>query len=343
MSGTEKRASVALVAAAASLLSLGAPALAQSKPLTKVVFTLDFIPLGRHAPWYAALGAGYFRKEGLDVKIIPAQGTAQALQALDSGVAQLGFIDAPTLLFGRAGGSKIKMVAVNYQKSPYAVFSLKSGADVTSLKKFQGLNLGSGSGSFTPAILRGLMKLKGLDPNKLKVSNIAPSARATMLLAGKAPAIEFFVMSQPGLEAAAKKENKQLVTYLIADHGLNLYSNGIAASDSLIKSNPGLVRRFVRAALKGWRLAFNHPNQAAAYEMKYVPTLKKAAIVKELAIVRRLAVTSDTKKHGLGWFNAAKFKQTRDFVVKYIGVKGKAPKASDLYATGFLPKKPILP
>ena len=41
-------------------------AAAQSTPAapTKVVFSLDFIPLGRHAPWYAALAEGYYKDEG---------------------------------------------------------------------------------------------------------------------------------------------------------------------------------------------------------------------------------------------------------------------------------------
>jgi len=44
---------------------------------TKVVFSLDFIPLGVMRTWYAALAEGYYRDEGLDVSIIPAQGNAQ--------------------------------------------------------------------------------------------------------------------------------------------------------------------------------------------------------------------------------------------------------------------------
>ena len=62
--------SVSLVTLLPSLAS------AQGSPqtLTKVVFSLDFIPLGRHAAWYAALAEGYYKAEGLDVSIIPSQG-----------------------------------------------------------------------------------------------------------------------------------------------------------------------------------------------------------------------------------------------------------------------------
>ena len=96
-----------------------------------MIFSLDFIPLGRHAPWYAALAEGYFRDEGLDVSIIPSQGTAQTIQAVESGTANIAFVDVPSVVLARANGSKLRMVAVNYQKAPYAIFSLKNGANVT--------------------------------------------------------------------------------------------------------------------------------------------------------------------------------------------------------------------
>ena len=56
----------------AAALAAGLPGPVTAQTPTKVVFSLDFIPLGRHAPWYAALAEGYFAEEGLDVSIIPA-------------------------------------------------------------------------------------------------------------------------------------------------------------------------------------------------------------------------------------------------------------------------------
>lgn len=334
-------------ARAATILSLvlaaAAPALAQDKPLTKVTFSLDFIPLGRHAPWYAAVGAGYFREEGLDVTIIPSQGTAQVLQSVESGLAQFGFVDVPGLVLARAGGSKLKMVAINYQKSPYAIFSLSPGAAITAPKQLEGLKLGSGAGSFTPKIIQGFMAQKGLDPQKLDIANVAPPARANMLLTGQVPAIEFFVMAKPGLEAGAKNANAKLETFLLADHGLSLYSNGVAVTEAYLEKEPDVVKRFVRASLRGWKLALDEPQKAAAYQKAMVPSLNEAGIAAEIEIVRDLAVTADTKKRGLGSFDAANFQANLDFVVKYIGVTGTAPTAADLFATGFLPQQPVLP
>jgi NitT/TauT family transport system substrate-binding protein len=310
---------------------------------TKVVFSLDFIPLGRHAPWYAALAEGYYKDEGLDVSIIPAQGTAQVIQAVEAGTANIGFVDVPSVVIARGIGSKLKILAVNYEKAPYAIFSLSNGANVTEPKQLEGLTLGSGAGSFTPKIIQGFMSQEGLDPNKLTVSNVAPPARASMLLSGQIPSIEFFVMSKPGLEAGARASNTELRTLLLADHGLELYGNGIAATEDYISGNPDVLKRFVRASLKGWKFAIANPDKAAADQIKYIPTLKPETIVAEIGVVADLAVTEETKKNGLGWFDPATMKANVDFVAKYIGLNGAAPAATDIYATGFLPASPVTP
>jgi len=99
----------------------------------------------------------------------------------------------------------------------------------------------------------------------------------------------------------------------------------------------------VRAALRGWKFTLDNPDKAAADQIKSIATLKPDAIVAEIKIVADLAVTADTRKNGLGWFDPAKMKSNVDFVAKYIGLPGQAPAATDVYATGFLPTPPITP
>jgi NitT/TauT family transport system substrate-binding protein len=94
--------------------------------------------LGRHAAWYVALEKGYYSKAGLDVTIIPSQGTAQAIQSVESKAAQFAFSDVAGLVAARANSAATaKMVAVIYQKAPYAIFSLRSGANVTKAEQLE--------------------------------------------------------------------------------------------------------------------------------------------------------------------------------------------------------------
>ena len=134
--------------AAAVVLGLSASAAAAQE--RDVKFVLDFISLGRHAPWYVALGKGYFKEEGLNVTIMPSKGTADAIRTVVTGGAEFGFIDIPSLVAAGGAGSVVKIVAANYQKPPYCVFSIDSGANIDSAKKLEGLELGSSSASFMP-------------------------------------------------------------------------------------------------------------------------------------------------------------------------------------------------
>jgi NitT/TauT family transport system substrate-binding protein len=265
------------------------------------------------------------------------------VQAVESGLANIAFVDVPSVVLARANGSKLKMVAVNYQKAPYAIFSLSNGANVTEPKQLEGLTLGSGAGSFTPKVIAGFMAQKGLDPAKLKITNIAPPARASTLLSGQVPAIEFFVMAKPGLEAGAKDAHAELRTFLLSDHGLELYSNGLAVGEDYLGRNADTVKAFVRAGLKGWKFALANPQKAAEDEIKYVPSLKPDIIVAELGIVGDLAVTPEVRQNGFGWLDPAKMQSALEFMVKYVGVTGTAPAATDLYAPGFLPNPAIKP
>jgi NitT/TauT family transport system substrate-binding protein len=318
--------------------------LAQEKGLKDITFSLDFIVLGRHAPWYVALDKGYYKAEGLNVKIIPGKGTASVISNVESGIAQLGFVDVPSLVFARSKGSTIKMAAINYQKAPYSVLSLNPGANVTKPKDLEGLTLTTAPGSFVMTIIEAFMRNQGLDPSKLKYEYAAPSAQIPMLLAGKAQAINFFIMTVPGINRAAKGRGKRASALLLADFGLELYSNGIGAKESFIRDNPDVMRKFVRASLKGWRDALSDPADAARRQKKYAKGLSEQITIEEIAILKRLAVTPDTQKNGLGWFSPDKIKSSRDFMVKNANIDPtKAPRAEDLYDLSFLPKNPILP
>lgn len=305
-----------------------------------IIFTLDFISLGRHAPWYVAVAKGYFKDEKLNVTVVPSKGTADAIRAVDTGIAQLGFIDVPSLV-AAGSGSAVKMVAVNYQKPPYCVFSLNPGANVTTPKDMVGLEFGSSTASFVWKIHQAFMKMHGLDPSTLRVVNIDGAARVPMLAARKVQAIDLFVMSEPGIRRAVKDAEPKCL--LLGDHGLDIYANGIGVTDEFLQKNPEVVRGFVRAALRGWKDALANPQEAARLQVQFVKALDPGIIVEELAIVRRLAVVPDTERNGLGAMNREKMRRTVDFINNNVEVPGRKLTVEDIYREGYLPATPVLP
>src|SRR5262245_33899792 len=115
-----------LLASAALMTAIVAFAGETPAPTVPATFSPHFRALGRQAAWYVALEKGDDKQAGLDVTIIPSQGTAQAIQSVESKAAQFAFSDVAGLVAARANsGATAKMVAVIYQKAPYAVFSLR--------------------------------------------------------------------------------------------------------------------------------------------------------------------------------------------------------------------------
>jgi NitT/TauT family transport system substrate-binding protein len=333
-----------VIGAAAALLSSAPGARAQpaAGAPVDVTLALDFVILGRHAPWYVAQAKGFYKDEGINTRIIDGRGTGHVLSFLEGGVAQFGLPDVPGLALARARGAKVKIVTVVYQKSPYAIFSLDPGANVTKPEDLVGLELGSGPETFIPQVIQGFMKLKGLDPRTVKFTNIAPTARIAMLVAGKVPAIHLFTLSEPGIRKVVT--GAKLKMFVPADHGLELYSLGIGVTENYLQKNPELVRAFVRASFRGWQDAMRNPEEAADIQHRALPALDKGVILEELKLVRDLVVVPDTQANGYGWFSESKIKGALDFMLVNVGAgDATAPKAEDLYAIGFLPQPAIKP
>jgi NitT/TauT family transport system substrate-binding protein len=328
-------------AVAACLSAPVATPAAQAQQMTDVKFILDFISLGRHAPWYVALGKGYFKDEGLNVTILPSKGTADAIRTVVTGGAEIGFIDIPSLVAAGGAGAPIRIVAANYQKPPYCIFSLNPGANVDSAKKLAGLELGSSSASFLPRIWSAVMEMNGVDSKTLKVVNIDAPARVPMLASRKVPSIDLFIMSEPAIRRAVP--DAKPVCLFAGDLGLEIYANSIGVHEDYLKKNPDVVRKFVRAALRGWKDTFDNPQEAAKIQLQYVKALDPQIIVEEIDILRRIAITPEVQKNGLGTITLDRMKKTVDFINQNIEVPGEKLTAEKIYAPGYLPEKPVLP
>jgi len=330
----------------ARVITIGAIALCLQSPAAQaqerdLKFVLDFISLGRHAPWYVALGKGYFKDEGLNVTIMPSKGTADAIRTVATGGAEIGFIDIPSLVASGSAGANVKIVAANYQKPPYCIFTLNPGANVTEPKQMAGLELGSSTASFLPKIWAAFMEMNKVDSRTLKIVNIDAASRVPMLAAGKVQSIDQFLMSEPAIRRAVT--NAKPVCLFAGDYGLEIYANSIGVPEDFLGKNPDVVKKFVRAALKGWKDALADPEEASRIEIQYVKALDPQIIVEELQILKRIAITPDVEAKGFGTISMERMKNTVDFINKNIEVSGDKLTAEQIYRAGYLPDVPIKP
>src|SRR5262249_46668606 len=103
----------------ALVLVLIVPAMtpAQPKPLKPYTLILDFVPTGEYVPHYTALEKGWYKDEGLDVKIVRGQGSADTVKRVAAGQGEVGISDISALIAARANTDvKVKAIALWYRR-----------------------------------------------------------------------------------------------------------------------------------------------------------------------------------------------------------------------------------
>lgn len=315
-----------------TLLLVSSPVFAADK----VVLGLDWQALGRHAGFFVAKANGYYDREGLDVDIQRGYGAADSIKRLAAGESKFAFGDIGSLVLARAQGVPVKAIAVIYAKSPYVLW-LRQDANIEKPTDLAGKNIGAPAGSAVRALFPAFASKVGLDPAKVNWVTVDAAGLYPLLFSKRADAIVDYEVGWPTISGRAAEAGIALKPMKFADYGFNLYSNAIMVTDETAKTNPDLVRRFVKASLDGMRAAFKDPGAAGRLMTKTFPVLDANAAAKEVEIVHSLAETPDTMAHGLGYMTRDNMTATRDYVTKAYDLKTVVP-VDALYTNEFLPK-----
>ncbi len=322
---------------ALGLLALGWGAgAAPAAERTRVKIAMDWIIGGRHAPWFVAAERGFYAEEGLDVEVLRGFGNANTVQRVVSGEVQFAYTDFSTSILARAEGNKVKTVAMILGRNPQTFFSLKK-TGITKPKDLEGRTIVSNAGSAAPKLFPVFAEINGVDAGKVRWVTVEPAAKASMLISGSADVVEYFLMQRPLLEREAGKLGG-INTMHWADHGFQVYSNGVTVVEDYLAKNGDLVRRFLRASLKGFQRTFDDPNEAVALVRKSHPTLDPEVTRVEVDILKLLVLTDDAKTHGIGWMDEAKVKSARDIMARVYGLKTPV-QTGDVYTNEYLPRK----
>ncbi len=257
-----RRIAVALTLGAAALLAAEGRAAA----LDKVKVTIAALS-SNYAPYFNAVEQGYFKDEGLDVEIVNAGGGI-ATPALISGEMQ--FSTSPASAFSAIlKGARLKVIVAEADRPTYQLWT--TAADLDTIQKLKGQRVGIQTRGDTFEIwMRLVLKAHGMSGDDVGYTPLG-FGNATRLAAMKTGSLPAVVMSS--LDVAALRQGGGLGKgHLLEDamkDRIRMPYNGVATSDALIKENPDLVLRFVRAVLKGTRFMTAFKDKTLANVMKY--------------------------------------------------------------------------
>jgi NitT/TauT family transport system substrate-binding protein len=300
-------------AAALCLTFLGA---APAAAVDKVSIITDAGFLGRHAYYFVAIQKGYYKAEGLEVNVIRGQGSAEAIKQVAAGNVTFGFADSGSAVLGRANDSlPVRVVAIVYAKAPHAIYALK-GSGIEKPKDLEGRRIANPAGGAIPKLFPAYAKAAHIDESKVNWVVASSESLPGLLALGRVDAIGQFTVGEPRLKKDAAP--KELVELTYSDAGLDFYSNGIVASETTLKDKPDLVKRFVRATLKGLKDALDHPAEAAKIMQQAHRELDIGIAEGELGKVRELATIPGTP---LGRIDAKRAQSTIDVVKNAFTMK----------------------
>ena len=190
-------------------------------------------------------------------------------------------------------------------------------------KDFIGKKYGTPLQSMSGALFPGFMRLNGLDPKKVDMINVEIASTIPALFSGQIDLASGYSNSGTVIAwATAAKENRPVVTIPAGKYGLDIYSNGIIASDATVKKDPELVKKFMRATYRGLKYAVEHPKEALDMLYAAHPEIRSKPIASaQYREALKDFLTPAGLKHGLGWMDAGKWKRTRDIIFEAYKVK----------------------
>jgi NitT/TauT family transport system substrate-binding protein len=278
--------------AAASVLSLAASSAALAA--TDITFQLNWTAGGANAGFAAAVAEGYYKEAGLDVKLIEGNGSGNTAQLVASNRSQLAYADAVAVSQLIAKGAPMKVLSTIYQSNPNEVSALKK-TGIKSVKDLAGKKVGVPSGSSQTTMLPLFLKANGLKESDVNLINMPATAMVPALLQGQVDAI---LGSIDAYQIQLEAQGAELTNFRFADNGVPTVSTSIFASNSYIKDNPEVIKKFIAASLKGWSFALDNPEKSVKALKSIFPNMTEKTAAAELAAVRPLFCSGGAKYIG---------------------------------------------
>jgi NitT/TauT family transport system substrate-binding protein len=307
---------------------------------TKVRLTLDWVPQSTHGPSFIAQYEGYFKAEGLDVKIDAGKGSADAVRKLVAGTHDLGWADINAIIqYNSKNPNKaIKTVMMLYEQPPFSICVLAKSS-IKNPKQLVGKTLGAPVFDASYKLFPAFAQAIGIDHNSVKRLNMDPRLREPMLLRGEVDAISGHIFSTVLAVKAAGYKEEDIRCFLYGDNGMESYANGIAVSPAFLKKHPDAVRGFIRATYKAARDTVLRPKLAISAVKKFQPLVKDAVEADRLRLgVSCCILTPNVKKHGYGDVNMKRLQRSIEQAALAYKLK-KIPKAEDMFDRSYLPPK----
>jgi NitT/TauT family transport system substrate-binding protein len=308
----------------ALMFSTCSPLATPTATLTPVIVQLLWTNQAEFAGLYAADQKGYYAQEGLAVTFLQGGATVDNVAAVQEGKAQFGIASAEALITARDQGKTLRAIAAVFRRSP-TVFLTLANSGITRPQEFAGKTIRT-LATLT-ATLHAMASFVGVSPNQYTEINLPSDV--SMFASGDVP---IWGMYLNGIAVAIKQAGYKVNIIYPDNYGVHFYGDVIITTEEMIKTNPDLVLRFLRASLKGWTYALENPETAISMLIKVEP--KADSVIESEKMVVSLPLINTGEDH-IGWMKAEVW-SGMEKTLREQGILSQSMDVSQIYDLQFL-------
>lgn len=268
-----------------------------ARSLEKADLVLNWFPEAEHGGFYAALIHGYYKDEGIEMTILPGGVDIPVSPRVGTGRVMFGISNAEQVLLGRAEEVPIVALMAPLQTSPRCIL-VHEETGITSLDQLNRVKtLAMSNRDPFSFFLRSKVNLEGV--------NIVPyPGNVVPFIVNKDYAMQGYVFSEPFVARSRGANPRPL---MMSELGWNPYSSCLITSETLIAKNPDLVRRVVRASVRGWVKYLQDPAETDAHIHSLNREMDPQILEMGAASLRELAMGEEAMANGIGWMTAQRW------------------------------------
>lgn len=319
----KKHITVSLLAAASVLCATSVQA------NEKVTLRLKWLTQAQFAGPYVAEAKGFYDDAGLDMTIQPGGPNINVETMVASGANTFGIASGTEgVLASRAKDLPIKAIGMDQQITPY-VYVAKPDSGISSAADFAGKKVATW---FTGPQYVLYSVLAANDIAKDDVDIISQSVTLQPFIDGEFDVATATLYNE--YNTLLEKGLTDLVVISPEDSGMVSQQDAIITSDKMIEEDPETVQAFLNATLRGWKYAFEHPDEAVDIVMDAGTGLDRDHQAKMLEKVKELMTGSTGATEGLGYLNMDAIQTVEGNLVEY-GAIDKPVEITTAFDTSF--------
>lgn len=300
-------AGIALAAAALTACS-SSPAAPSTSPSAgqygDISVQYSWIKNEEFAGEYYAYDEGYYKDAGFK-NVTGIAGPDTGVAKLLSNKVQFALSDAASV--GAAIAEQqapLKIVGTTFQKNPFTILSLADGGNIKTPQDLIGKKIGVQDSN--ASVFKALLAANGIKPDQLTI--VPVEFDPTPLIKGE---VDGFVAYLTNESITVAMGGHPVTNLSYAENGLPFVAESVAVTDKYLADNPGAVKAFLTAEIKGWSKVFSestddtvakvtkHYNDSADAGDLTFGKLDPKKTAAALEAEKELISTDETKANGL--------------------------------------------